>query len=356
MTEALEVSPRDYHKKLTLNREDIFDPESWLSTSTLKELRNCSLYRWRFAPKTFNGSAASDWGNVIDCLITTPDEINDVVHVGDVDDSPPMKPSHIDSESWKEIIDDHLDESREPSFVVLPFDSFKTKDARAARDEAISNGLTPITSGMASKIHYELPRIRKAREVAESGKIIFTEDQMVEARRAANVLVTDRIAGPIIKDAKKQVILLSKVKGINFKGLVDLVPSDEPCLYDLKTISDLSIGGISKAIQNFSYHVQAAIYLKLWNSLNPDDQRKRFRFIWQSSSPPYEVAVTELPAFDIEAGSEWAAFQINRLIEAQEKSRWPNIVGDKIAIIGRPGYAEFKDIEEMDELPTAPKS
>ena len=288
MKTALEVSPRDYHKKLTLNRENIFDPDSWLSTSTLKELRNSSLYRWRFAPKVFTGSAAADWGSVIDCLVTTPDEIGDIVAEHD-------------------------------------YDSFRTKEAKAFRDDAIAQG-----------------------------KIVMTQAEMEKAKRAASIIRTDPIAGPIIKKSKKQVVLLSQVKGVNFKGLVDLVPENEPCLYDLKTISDFSVGGISKAIQSFGYHIQAALYLKLWNTLHPDDQRKKFRFIWQSSSSPYEVAITELPAFDIEAGSEWAAFQINRLTEAQNKNKWPNIVGDKIAIIGRPGYAEFKDIEEMDELPTAP--
>lgn len=287
---ALEVSPRDYHKKLTLNRENILDPDSWLSTSALKELRNCSLYQWRFAPKSFTGSAAADWGSLIDCLITTPDEIDDII-------------------------------------AVHNYDSFRTKEAREFRDDAQSQG-----------------------------KILMNQAELDKANRAANRLLADPIAGPIIEKSKKQVILLSKVKEVNFKGLADLVPEDEPILYDLKTTSDFSVGGISKAIQNFGYHIQAALYLKLWNTLHPDDMRKRFRFIWQSSAPPYEVAVTELPGFDIEAGSEWAAFQINRLIEAQEKSRWPNIVGDKVAIIGRPGYSEFKDIEEMDELPTAPEA
>ena len=288
-TEVLEVSPRDYHQKLTLNRANLFDPDSWLSTSALKELKTCSLKRWRFSPNKFTGSKSADWGTIIDCLITTPEEIGEVIEVHN-------------------------------------FDSFRTKEAREVRDDAIAQG-----------------------------KIFLSEAEMESAMAAAKMLLEDPIAGPVIKNSRKQVVLLSQIEGINCKGLVDIAPENEPILYDLKTTADFSVRGIANAIQKFGYYIQAGIYLKLWNNLYPEDQRKRFRFIWQSSSAPYEVAVTELPAFDIEAGSMWAAEKIHDLIKAQKQKKWPNIVGDKVAMIGRPGYAEFQDMEELDELPTAPE-
>jgi hypothetical protein len=132
------------------------------------------------------------------------------------------------------------------------------------------------------------------------------------------------------------------------------VPLKSKCLYDLKTTGKLTVKGIESAISDFGYHVQAALYLKLWNACNPDDQRDRFRFIWQSSEPPYEVAVTELPTADIEAGGDWAAYQIDRLKKATETNHWPNMFDGKVAMLGRPAYAMHQDEAEMDGVTTAP--
>jgi hypothetical protein len=284
----LEVSPRDYHRRLTLDRSDIFSPDSWLSKSRLWELKSSSLYRWRYHAKDFAPSAAMQWGTLIDAYITTPDEVDDII-------------------------------------VFNPYPDFRTKAAQELRDSATAQG-----------------------------KIVISGEEQLRALQAVAGVYADPVAGPVIRHSAKQVVLLNKIRGVNFKGLVDLVPTQSKCLYDFKTIGKLSVRGIESAITDYGYHVQAAVYLKLWNACNPDDQRDRFRFIWQSSEPPYEVAVTELPTADIEAGEEWAAYQIDRLKKATEQNEWPGIFGGKVAIVGRPAYAMHQDEAEMDGITTAP--
>jgi len=288
MTEKLEISPRDYHQRLQLNRSNILDENSWLSKSKLWELKKTSLNRWRYAPSIFTGSAAADWGTVIDCLITTPEEIDTVIAIHDYPD-------------------------------------FRTKEAREFKADA-----------------------------AASGKVLMTKAQYEAAVGAANKLHEDKEAGSIIRGSKKQVVLLNKLLGVNFKGLVDLAPENAPYLADLKTTGNFSIREISKTIDNFGYHVQAALYLKLWNLCFPDDKRNRFRFIWQQSTAPYEVAVTELPGFDISVGEDWAATQIERLKKATETGYWPGITEGKCILLGRPAYAAIQDEEELDGLISAP--
>jgi PDDEXK-like domain of unknown function (DUF3799) len=285
----LEVSPRDYHTRLQLDRSNIFSPDSWLSKSRLWELRNCSLYKWRYYSKEFTPSDAMRWGSMIDCYITTPDEVVQTI-------------------------------------IYNPFPDFRTKAAQELRDTAIANG-----------------------------QIVASAAEREQVELAVSILRNHRIAGPIIANAYKQVVLLNQIKGINVKSLVDLVPTDSDCLYDLKTTAKLSIKGIANSINDFGYHVQAAIYLKLWNLGNPDDPRSRFRYIWQDSSAPYEVVVTEIPTADIEAGGEWAAHQIGRLIKATKDNHWPNIVGDKVAMIGRPAYAMYQDEEDIEGVTSAPE-
>jgi hypothetical protein len=284
---ALEVSPRDYHQKLALNRADIFAPDSWLSKSRLYELRKHSLYRWRYHPRQFAPTAAMSWGSLVDCMVTTPDEVDSTL-------------------------------------VFNPYPDFRTKAAREFRDAALADG-----------------------------KLIISAEDKAAAEVAVDLLRSHPVAGSVIRSSKTQVVLLNRIRDVNFKALVDLAPENEPCLYDLKTTGELSIKGIAKSIDDFGYHIQAAIYLKLWNLCHPDDQRSRFRFIWQSSEPPYEIAVTELPAFDIVAGDEWAAHQLERLIAATKNDRWGNILDDKIGVIGRPGYCAYQDESELDGIPQA---
>lgn len=282
MTAPLEISPRDYHTRLSLDRSDIFSPSSWLSKSRLWELREKSLYRWRYHPSEFSGSDAADWGTLVDCLVTTPDEIEEITALHDYPD-------------------------------------FRTKEARQFRDEA-----------------------------KESGKILVDHERLNLARRAAEKLEKHPVAGDIIRASGKQVVLLNRIQGIQCKGLVDLAPVNRPYLADLKTTGRFTLRSLERTIEDLGYHVQAAFYLKLWNLCHPDDQRNRFRFIWQDSSPPFETVVTELPAHDIHAGEEWAAHQIDRLIGATQKDYWPDLGGGKCLLIGRTSSAVYRDEEDLD--------
>lgn len=285
--EAVAVNPSEYHEKLRLRRENIFAKDSWLSKSSLWELRQVSLWRWRFDPPKRKPTAAMSWGTLVDMLLTTPEKTD--------------------------------------SLIFNPYPDFRSKAARELRDNA-----------------------------AKDGKTVISADELAEAKKAVEAVKSHDVAGPIMEQSRTQLMLLGKLKGVQFRGLVDIAPENEPILYDFKTTSSFSPRGISSQINDFGYHVQAAAYLKLWNQAHPNNQRNRFRFIWQDSSPPYEVTVTELPAFDISAGDEWAAHQIDRLINATKSGVWPGITGCKVAMIGRPGYAAFQDEEELDGFVDAP--
>ena len=286
---TLEISPADYHSKFKVNRDNIFDPNSYLSKSVIWELKLASLNRWKNNPKIFTGSTASDWGNVVDVLVTTPNQVNDLV-------------------------------------AVSPFDSFRTNESKDWKTEQIEAGKTVVS------------------------KYIFEQAQI-----AADRLKTHHIAGDLIKNSLKQVVLLNKVKlsnenTINLKGLLDLAPKNRKYLVDIKTTNTLTPQALSKKTAELGYHAQAGLYLKLWNLCFPNDQRDRFLFIWQCSEPPYEVCVSELPTADIHAGQEWIAFQLERLANATKTNNWPDVFLDQVAVIGRPEWAVYKDEEEYDGI------
>lgn len=287
MTTPLTVNPADYHTRLTCKRENIHDPDSYLSKSVLFELRHSSPYRWRYHPKTFTGSPAAEWGSVVDCLLTTPDLVADTVEIHD-------------------------------------FDSFRTKEAREAKADAES-----------------------------AGKIFWKASQMDQALRAVEKVNAHKYAGEIVRNSVPQTVVLGTLRDVQCKGLIDFAPETGSALVDLKTINELTPEAISKRIDSLGYHIQAKWYLSLWNQMTGEN-RNRFIFIWQESSPPYEIAVTELPAFDIEAGGEWAANQIDVLKKCTEDNYWPGHFGGVPAVLGRPGYATFRDEEALEPITKSP--
>lgn len=290
-----DLSPSRYHSDLVLNRKDVFSEDSYLSKSVIWSLYQSSLYKWRYFPTNFKPGPAVIWGSLVDCLATAPDEYDDC-------------------------------------FVISEFDSFRTKAAREWKEE-----------------------------MADSGKTVITKELLKDAQFACDVLTKKhKYAASLIEKSRSQVVLIDKIqhpsvsRPVNVKGLVDFVPEGEDFLIDLKTTSDFTPGGFEKAIAKFGYHVQAAHYLGMWNALHPDDQRHRFQIIWQSSSRPYEVAVTELPESDIADGADMFNHLLGKIVRAAEKDYWP-MKFPKPVLLSRASFGTFADGLEIDGLTASPE-
>ena len=274
-----EVSSADYHSLLKCNRADIFAAESYLSKSVLWQLSSSSLFKWRFHPREFSPTSAMQWGSLVDCLTTTP-----------------------------ELVDDEI--------RISPFSSYRTNEAKEWRDEQLA-----------------------------VGKTIITQSQFDEGEKASDMLLkTHTQSAEIFESSLKQIIIGAKISGVQFKGLVDLAPEGKDYLVDLKTTGgDFTLEGFSKAVANFGYHVQAGLYLALWNHTYPDDQRQRFKIVWQHSHPPYEVCVTELHADDISQGFKTALRLLCKLTHATREDHWPMLAQNENTIINRPVWAAMQD-------------
>jgi hypothetical protein len=270
------MKPQDYHKNLVCNRANIFSKSSFLSKSVLWELENKTPKAWRFAPREFVASDAMAFGSAVDCKLLTPDLFG-------------------------------------AEFTTSPFDSFRTKEAKEWKAEQIASGVT-----------------------------ILTDERLKEVGKAIESIESHPIAGPMLDlaNGKSQSIQTGKIKGVNFKSMLDFVESDMPYLTDLKTIRKVDRRTIEKHSFDFGYAIQAAIYRKLWNQNHPEDQRQGFRFVWVESCAPYEVAVTEMPESDIQYGEAAAVALLDRLIDCTQSNHWPGPFDDKVAEIGLPAWAE----------------
>jgi len=229
-----DIAPRDYFRQAN-------DEPRVLSKSLLWDFAK-NPKRWLEAPYK-ESTPVMIFGSMVDCMLLTP--------------------SRFDFD-----------------FVVSPFDSFRTKEAKEWKDNQRGN--------------------------------IVTNDNINEAKKAVGKLKNHHHVKEMMEgDAKTQVSVMSEFAGssdtIRVKGLIDLVPDVEldwgNHLIDLKTIGKMdSLRQIENQIYDFGYHMQAAIYLDLFNAHSGLEPRDSFTFIFSLSAPPYEVAIVELETEAIEAG------------------------------------------------------
>ena len=286
--QALQINPSEYHSRLKLDRSDIFSQDSWLSKSAVYELYQNSLYKWRYFPRQYTDSPAMTWGSLVDCIITSPEDFDE-------------------------------------QFVTNPYDSFRTKEAREWKDATL-----------------------------DAGKQIITPELLEQANAAVAVLTKKhKYAAAMIEKSASQVVLMQRVqhpaseRTVGIKGLVDLAPEGEPFLMDLKTTRDFTAGGFAKTIAKFSYHIQGALYLQLWNATHTHDQRDRFQIMWQDSAAPYEVAITEIPATDLADGADMFNHLLGRIVRAAENEHWPMLF-PKPVLLGRAAFGAYTDSDEVE--------
>lgn len=147
----LEVTPKEYHSRLTCNRANIHAADSFLSKSVIYELDSRSLWKWRFHPRKMEPTAAMQWGSLVDCLATTPELLAE-------------------------------------SVAVSPYDSYRTKEAREWRDAQFAAKLI-----LATKDDIDLAKqaAKMLTETCKASADIFakSKSQVIIAGRVLDVKV-----------------------------------------------------------------------------------------------------------------------------------------------------------------------
>ena len=121
---------------------------------------------------------------------------------------------------------------------------------------------------------------------------------MDQALKAVRALHADELVHSVITSSSFQVMAWAQYKDeetgitIPVRGLIDIVPTPESkhgkMLCDLKTTNDAAPFFWPRTINSRGYHVQAALYLDLWNAVGVSP-RSSFGHIIQESESPYEV-------------------------------------------------------------------
>ncbi|MEH3121208.1 MAG: PD-(D/E)XK nuclease-like domain-containing protein [Sphingomonas phyllosphaerae] len=185
-------------------------------------------------------------------------------------------------------------------YVAIPDDllaangAASTAGAKAFIADARSKGRTPL----------------KADEVAQ-----------VEAMRDA---ATSKLAeyGIVLDPARSEMAALAEIDGIWCRALFDNAPADpvQP-IYDYKTCEDASPAACLKAIVNYGYDVQAALYLDVWKAVTGED--RRFVFIFQEKPAPHEVTLVTLSGAFRDVGEHRAKRARQMWAQCLSTNNWP---------------------------------
>lgn len=199
-----------------------------------------------------------------------------------------------------------------PQIVPIDADDWRTKDARAQRDEAYAAGQVPI-------LHSE-----------------YTEAEAC----AASVLAHPVAAGLFRQgEAEKSLFWEDKETGVRLRGRLDWLsnrPGKRTIAVDLKTAVSADVDSFSKTAAAYGYHRQAVHYLEGLIRCGIADE-PAFVFAVVEKDPPYLVNVIQLDAEAERIGRAQIRKAITTYKQCIDTDTWPGYSAG-VELVGLPVY------------------
>lgn len=185
------------------------------------------------------------------------------------------------------------------------------------------------------------------------GKAVITPAQFEQAQRMAESVMSHPIAGVLLSDIVTESSVYWWYKSMDadddtkYKEMLKVRPDalckSYPVMIDVKSTMDGSYTGFIKSIQNFYYHVSAAMYLEGVNQCKPLLEElkhfayTKFVFVCVENKAPYLTSVYELSPEYLEIGKTIYRNALYALKNGREQD-WPGFPDD-IRVIEPPGWA-----------------
>ncbi len=228
-------------------------------------------------PKKQTGAMKA--GSLLDCLLTTPHEL----------------------------------ESR---YTVSPYKDFRTNESKAWRDEIEAAGIEVVTQD-------------KMAAASHQTAAILAHPHAAKLLKGARMQVAFRHKTKYGFDAKGLIDIVPADDEI----LADLKMCDPRALESKRALQ--------RYIFEWGYHVQAGGYCEGW-AIASGEERTRFKFIFVSSSAPFRVAVVELPLAAILFGADLYRAGIAKLGQCFAEDCWPSMWDDE-HVLDLPEYAYLEN-------------
>ncbi len=214
---------------------------------------------------------------------------------------------------------------RGKELVIVEADDWRTKDAKAARDEAHEAGKVAI--------------LAHQHDTAEDMAMAFRENI---ATVPDCVMAFDPHGG-----GHGEVVIIAEYDGVILRSMVDWM-RDTTHLDDLKTTGkSASPDNVPYVMADGEWALQAAIQERILDVIDPSGQGRRHHFFYlQENEDPYEVTVSELPEATLTKGRLMLDKAIAVWRDCMANNRWPGYP----RIIHRPTYPAYMEARLIEQL------
>ncbi len=199
--------------------------------------------------------------------------------------------------------------------VLIEADAYRSKEAKAARADALTAGKTPLLSkhwpkieAMRAKLEAELPP-----GIMRGGS------------------------------AERSYVWRDPKTGIPMKARLDWVSDDNTLIVDFKTSDSAKPSAFERRIWDVGHHVQAADYLDGHRILTG----KRARWLWvvQAVKPPHLVSIFEPTPGLLEMGAEDVRDAVQTFAECSRTGQWPSYTST-VQHVSPPAWAAARHEEQ----------
>ena len=205
--------------------------------------------------------------------------------------------------------------------VEMPYDSWRSKEAREARDAAQAEGLTPM---LTAQLHNVKAMAEAVRSKPDNAQLLGT-------------------------GGEAEVSALVEHDGIMLQTRYDYLrlPNEKHSGYilDLKTVAGSAAPrDFLRNAAGYGYHIQAAMYVKVLELLGYG----KLPFIWlvASKQEPYASSLIQVQPDDLQIGGGLLEIAERKWAQIIENG-WPTTTG--ITQAGMPGWIEY-EAEELSNV------
>lgn len=204
-----------------------------------------------------------------------------------------------------------------PELVVVPFDDWRTAEAKALKVKAYAEGKVPL--------------------LAKDHQVVL---DMAAALRAHPL--ASRLFGAGTGLPEQPMFWRDAETGIWRRSMVDWLRNSgpgRPMICDFKTAAKVDNRSLSKTLVDYGYAGQAPFYLDGAQALGLVDDDAAFLFVTQQKTPPYLINTWQPDEKAIAYGRAINREAIDIFAACQESGVWPGY-SDDIEEIALPGWVE----------------
>jgi hypothetical protein len=204
---------------------------------------------------------------------------------------------------------------------VLKFDSWRTNAAKEAKQDAYDDGKIPILE----KHHAHVKAMAWQIQNHPVAKHLFTDGKPEQSL--------------FWKDRRTGINLRARVDWLRdpYQGRRLVIP-------DLKSTTAVDTASLEKAIYDWRYHSQGAMYRDAAIALGLGGEDTVVDLVFQMKTPPYLVHVVQLTPGDLQLGAARNRAAIDIYRECVESGYWPGY--DEVSHIEIPAWAQTRDTLE----------